>query len=94
MHIVFIAWIYVVVLMSVIEAASNQGSLLGAFTTLLLYGVFPLGMLIYFTTRSARRRAAQQHEPPSSAQASGELVAPDRGKHAAGDGVAPKREEA
>ena len=104
MHIVVIAWIYVVVLMSVIEAASNQGSLLGAFTTLLLYGVLPLGLLMYLKAGSARRSAQCQHEQhrhehhrhgtTATTDASGKLVAPDRGEHAAGNAIAPKREEA
>ena len=36
MHLVALAWIYVVLMMAVVEALSPQGSVLGAFFTFLL----------------------------------------------------------
>ena len=47
MHLVAIAWIYVVLMMAVAEATSSDGTLLGAFFTLLLYGVLPLAIVLY-----------------------------------------------
>lgn len=71
MYLIVIAWLYVVVLMAVVEAASPQGSLLGAFFTLLLYGALPLGLLLFIAGTPARRRMrhraeaeAQQAPPP------------------------------
>jgi len=71
MYLIAIAWLYVVVLMAVVEAASPQGSLLGAFFTLLLYGALPLGLLLFIAGTPARRRMrhraeaeAQQAPPP------------------------------
>lgn len=82
MFLVVIAWGYVVLMMAVVEATSTGGTLLGAFFTLLLYGVLPLGIVVYLlrTPARARRRAASAD--------------PDRGGHAAADPVAPEREEA
>ena len=71
MYLIAIAWLYVVVLMAVVEAASPQGSLLGAFFTLMLYGALPLGLLLFIAGTPARRRMrhraeaeAQQAPPP------------------------------
>ncbi|WP_312409081.1 hypothetical protein [Comamonas sp.] len=71
MYLIAIAWLYVVVLMAVVEAASPQGSLLGAIFTLLLYGALPLGLLLFIAGTPARRRMrhraeaeAQQAPPP------------------------------
>ena len=41
MHIVALGWMFVVVLMALAEATSIDGTLLGAFVTLMLYGVLP-----------------------------------------------------
>lgn len=61
-----IAWLYVVVLMAVVEAASPQGSLLGAFFTLMLYGALPLGLLLFIAGTPARRR--MRHRAEAEAQ--------------------------
>ncbi len=85
---VVVAWLYVVVLMAVAEATSPSGSLLGAFFTLLLYGAMPLAIVLYLLgtpARRARRRRAESGDRT--------LADPDRGRHAAGDAVAPEREE-
>lgn len=66
MHAVAIAWMFVVLLMAAAEASSTQGSLLGAFFTLLLYGLLPLGLVLYLMgtpMRRRARRAAQATEP-------------------------------
>jgi hypothetical protein len=92
---VALAWMYVVIMMAVAEATSNQGTWLGAVFTLLLYGALPLSIVLYVMNtpaRRARRRAldaAQAQVAVASA-----AVDPDGGSHAAGDAVAPKREEA
>jgi len=89
MVLVALAWMYVVVMMAVAEATSNQGTWLGAVFTLLLYGALPLGIVLYVMNtpaRNARRRAAD-------AAAASAPLEPDRGGHAAGDVVAPERKE-
>ena len=62
MHIVPIAWIFVVVLMSVAEATSTQGTVLGAFFTFVLYGLIPLAIVMYLLGTPSRRRARQRAE--------------------------------
>ena len=90
MYLVAIGWIYVVLMMSVAEATSTSGTLLGAAFTFLLYGVLPLSIVMYLL-RTPGRRAARR------AQASGYVDAaatdPDSGGHAPGDPVAPERKE-
>lgn len=56
MHIVAIAWMFVVLLMTLAEATSPQGSLLGALFTFLLYGALPLSIVLYVMDTPARRR--------------------------------------
>jgi membrane protein implicated in regulation of membrane protease activity len=88
MHIVAIAWMFVVVLMSLAEATSPQGTLLGAFFTLLLYGLLPLSIVLYLLGTPMRRRARQRAE---AAEAS--TPQSDAGGEAAGGAVAPERKE-
>jgi hypothetical protein len=97
MYLVAIAWIYVVLMMSVAEATSSQGSLLGAVFTFLLYGALPLSIVMYLLRtpdrRKARRRAEQAEmaaglDAPAAASAD-----PDGGGQPPGDAVAPEREK-
>ncbi|MGE8319546.1 MAG: hypothetical protein ACN6O3_12435 [Comamonas sp.] len=56
------------------EATSSQGTLLGAFFTLLLYGLLPLSIVLYVVGTPARKRALRRKQleeqqasaPPSS----------------------------
>ncbi|MGY4828696.1 hypothetical protein ACVNIS_08975 [Sphaerotilaceae bacterium SBD11-9] len=88
MYLVAIGWMFVVVMMAAAEAMSPIGTVLGALITLLLYGVLPLSIVLYVMgspMRRRARRAAERHEAASAA--------PDGSRHAAGDAVAPEREE-
>jgi hypothetical protein len=87
MYLVALAWMYVVVLMTVAEATSSQGSVLGALFTFVLYGVLPLGIVLYLGGTPARRRARR------AARAAALSGPPDGGGQAAGDTVAAEREE-
>jgi len=95
MYLVLIAWLYVALMMAVAEATASNGTVLGAIFTFLLYGLGPAGLVFYLLGTPARRRARRQREiagqeapqpPPSGGE-------PDRRSHAAGDAVAPEREE-
>jgi membrane protein implicated in regulation of membrane protease activity len=88
MLLVAIAWLYVVLMIAVVEATSNQGTLLGAVFTFVFWGVLPLSVVLYLMSAPARRRRRRAREA-----ASAEALEPDGGGHAAGDAVAPEREE-
>lgn len=102
MYLIAIAWIYVVLMMSVAEATNTTGTVLGAIVTFLLYGVLPLALVLYLLKSPDRRRAikareraetlaTQAPEPPAASDP------PDAGSHAAGAapaaGVPPVRKE-
>lgn len=92
MYLVAIAWAYVALMMAAAEATSPQGTLLGAFVTLMLYGVLPLGLLLYILGtpgRKRRRRAAElAADSPPKGDASGHAATRPTER------LAPEREEA
>ena len=75
MHLVALAWNYVVLMMALAEALAPQGTVLGAIITFMLYGVLPLSIVLYVMGSPMRRRARRKAEalqaPPSSAQPDG-----------------------
>ncbi|MBT9488773.1 MAG: hypothetical protein IV093_14795 [Rubrivivax sp.] len=93
MYLIAIAWIYVVLMMAVAEAMSPQGTVLGAFFTLLLYGALPLGLLMYILATPHRRRARKAQEAAEEAAARASAQAPDGGGETAGAAVAPVGEK-
>lgn len=96
MYLVVIAWLYVVLMMAVAEATGNQGSVLGALITVVLYGVLPLAIVMYLMGTPGRRRARRAAEARTQATMDSrpaEALDPDDGRHAPGDAVAAKREE-
>ena len=86
MYLVVIAWVYVALMVAVAEAASSNGTLLGAAFTFLMWGVLPLSIVVYLMRAPGRRRARRAAESAAA-------LAPDGGDHAAGDAVAPERKE-
>ena len=89
MVIVAIAWLYVVLMMSLAEALSTQGSVLGAVITFVLYGLLPLSLVLYVMGSPGRRRARLA----AQAQADAASAEPDGSGHAPGPAVAPERKE-
>jgi membrane protein implicated in regulation of membrane protease activity len=74
MHIVALAWMFVVLLMSLVEATSPDGTLLGAIITFLLYGVLPVSIVLYVLAtpmRRRRRRRQEQQQAQAAAVADG-----------------------
>ena len=86
LYLVAIGWLYVVLMMALAEALAWNGSVLGAVITFALYGVMPLAVVLYIGGAPARQRARRKAE--------GSATPPDGSRHAAGDAVATKREEA
>ncbi len=98
MYLVAIGWMYVVLMMTAAELSSPSGTVLGALITLLLYGLLPIGLLLYIMATPMRGRARRQREREEQLQAeaageAGSVGQPDAGGHAAGDAVAPVRKE-
>ena len=104
MYLIPIAWLYVAIMMALAEATNPQGTLLGAFFTLLLYGLLPLGILMYVLGGPARKRAKKESEAQAQAQAQAQTHAhspsaaqPNEGAEAAAgaetSGIAPVREK-
>ena len=101
MYLIPIAWIYVTLMMAVAEATNTDGTLLGALMTFLLYGLLPVGLVLYFMATPARRRAREAAEAreaqlltiPTASDAESVSGAPDASGLAATDAVAPVRKE-
>jgi hypothetical protein len=91
MYIVPIAWMFVVVLMTIAEATSTQGTLLGAFFTFLLYGLLPLAIVMYVLGTPGRRRARLAAEAAAAEAVEAGSGSPgDGSSHAPGDRRAPE----
>ena len=99
MYLVVIAWLYVVLMMSVAEGTGSNGTLLGAIVTFFLYGLLPVALVIYLMSGPYRRRIMRAREAAEerARDQSRDSSDPDAGGHAAGaaepDGIAPVREE-
>jgi hypothetical protein len=103
MYIVPIAWIYVALMMSVAEATNSNGTVLGAIVTFVLYGLMPVGILLYIMGTPGRKRLLREREAEerqayaariAEAAISASVSEPDAGGHATTDPVTPVRKEA
>jgi hypothetical protein len=100
MYIVPIAWLYVSLMMAVAEATNTNGTVLGAIMTFVLYGLLPIGLILYFMGSKGRKRAIKARElaemTAKAAQTHPEaqpLIDPDTSGHSATDTIAPVRKE-
>ena len=98
MYIVPFVWLYVAFMMAVAEATSPIGTLLGAAITFTLYGLLPVGLILYFLGSPGRRRANRQAEQAQDAGAVPPRVASDSSQgdgssHTSADSVAAEREK-
>jgi hypothetical protein len=100
MYLVAIAWMYVVLMMAVAEAISSQGTVVGAVITFVLYGILPLGLVMYILGTPGRKRvrkladeAAAASALPSVPRSVAPSDAPNSSSHAPRDAVTPERKE-
>ena len=93
MLLVAVAWIYVVLMIAVVEATGPSGTLPGAAVTVLLYGVLPLGILGYLFFSPARRRARRLADARPVVSSAERRTDPDEPGHAPRAAIAPEREE-
>ncbi len=82
MYLIVIAWIYVVLMMSVAEATNSNGTLLGALVTFVLYGLGPVALVVYLMGAPARSKAIKQ-------RAAAERLQQTAGVDAASDPTSP-----
>lgn len=98
MWIVAIAWMYVAVMMTLAEATSANGTVLGAIITFVFYGLAPVALVMYVLGTPARRRARLQKEAAEEAErqrqaSSAPIGQPDARDLPTGDTVTPERKE-
>jgi hypothetical protein len=101
MYLVVIAWLYVTLMMAVAEATNSNGTVLGAIVTFVLYGLLPMGIVVYILGTPGRRRALKAREQAEQAawlaQREASSADPDAGGQPAaateGDRIAPVRKE-
>ncbi len=75
MYLIVIAWTYVTLMMAVAEATSPQGTVLGALITFALYGILPMGILVYILGTPSRKRAIKAREAAEQAAYDAEQAA-------------------
>ncbi|MES2189840.1 MAG: hypothetical protein V4454_06940 [Pseudomonadota bacterium] len=92
MYLVVIAWLYVVLMMSVAEATNTTGTLLGAIITFFLYGLGPVALVVYLMGAPARSKAIKKRNAEERAQqlaaSNAETASPADNKTAATDQAA------
>lgn len=99
MYLVVVGWLYVVLMMVVVEAMSPTGTALGAIVTFFFYGLLPVALVIYLMSGPYRRRIMRAREAAEARarEQQGDSSGPNAGGHAPGaaeaDGIAPVREE-
>ncbi|MET0517550.1 MAG: hypothetical protein ABW005_01825 [Burkholderiaceae bacterium] len=97
MYLLAIAWLYVALMMALVEATSTQGSVLGAVFTFLLYGLLPLSLALYLMgtprRRAARRKAEQRERPQLPAATAPDSAQRDDGGHPPAQPLAPVGKE-
>jgi hypothetical protein len=68
MYLIVIAWIYVVLMMSVAEATNSNGTVLGAVITFVLYGLAPAALVAYLMGAPSRHRAIKKRNTDEMAR--------------------------
>ncbi len=89
MYLIVIAWLYVTLLMALAEAFSSQGSVLGAIITFVLYGLLPMGLVVYLMGTPLRRKAIRKSEELARQQAAAAQALADSGVQPDASGHAP-----
>jgi hypothetical protein len=96
MYLIPMAWIYVALMMAIAEATNSNGTVLGGIMTFVLYGLLPVGLVVYLMGSSSRKKAIKAKEAAELAAyraAQQPSADPDASSHAPADAVAPVRKE-
>lgn len=84
MYLIILAWLYVTLLMALVEAFSTQGTVLGAIITFMLYGALPLSLVVYLMGTPLRRKAQRQAEEQTQQVPLTSIGEPNASGHAPG----------
>lgn len=96
MYLIAIGWLYVALMMGVAEATNSNGTLLGGIISFVLYGLCPVGLVLYLMGSPLRRKKIKVQDALDFAQykaqadqeaASALLNTPDAGGKAPADTV-------
>jgi len=69
LYVIVIAWLYVALMMAAAEASHANGSLVGALFTFILYGLFPVALVIYVLKTPDRKKARLAKEAQEAQEA-------------------------
>lgn len=94
MYLIVIAWIYVVLMMSVAEATASTGTLLGALITFVLYGLAPVALVVYLMSAPARNKAIKKRHAQELADQHAESARADTTSPAPGESLAQHQPDA
>jgi uncharacterized protein (DUF58 family) len=67
LYVVALAWMYVVLMVALVELFSPQGTAVGALFTVLGWGLIPLSVVLYILATPSRRAARRAEESRASA---------------------------
>ena len=90
MYLIPIGWLYVALMMSVAEATNSNGTVLGAIVTFVLYGLMPVGLLMYILGTPGRKRKMREREAAERAAAAQFAAGPPQGELAPLGGSDPQ----
>ena len=62
MYLIPMAWIYVALMMAIAEATNSNGTVLGGVMTFVLYGLLPVGLVVYLMGSASRRKKLKAQE--------------------------------
>ncbi len=83
LYVVALAWMYVVLMVALVELFSPQGTAVGALFTVLGWGLIPLSVVLYILAtpgRRAARRGARQSRGPAPGRSQASARASPRGR--------------
>jgi hypothetical protein len=84
MYLIILAWLYVTLLMALVEAFSTQGTVLGAIITFILYGALPLSLVVYLMGTPLRRKSKRQAQEQAQQVPPASIGEPNASGHAPG----------
>jgi hypothetical protein len=68
MYLIAIGWLYVALMMGVAEATNSNGTVLGGIISFVLYGLCPVGLVLYLMGSPLRRKKIKANEAAELAQ--------------------------